>query len=365
MRIGVEVVMLSAPRAGVARYLVNMLTWMMGLAPDIEFILYSPKPVTVPLAEGRWQLCVDRSWQGKVANLWVQYRLPQLLARDGVSVFWGQNHFLPLRLRHRCRRILTVHDITAVLFPQTMHPRSRLGADFFLRRAVKHADLVVAVSNKTASLLKVILGAGDKVSVIYSGRANVFQPVERRQAQSAVAARFGLPEQFLLTVGTIEPRKNYGLLLRALAEVPDAPLLVVVGQPGWRCEDVMAELRSWEERGRVRMLAGVEDSDLRLLYGSALLTVIPSIYEGFGFPVVEAMVCGCPVLCSWTSSLPEVGGRAARYFRSNDAADLAEKLKVLLENPATLEQMREEGLRQAQRFSYEQAARQMLALMLA
>ncbi|MEO0073537.1 MAG: glycosyltransferase family 1 protein [candidate division WOR-3 bacterium] len=362
MRVGVEVVMLSAPRAGVARYLVNMLSWMMRINPGIEFVLYSPGPVELMLPEGRWRLHADRNRQGRVANLWVQCRLPQLLAADRVSIFWGQNHFLPLRLQHHCRRILTVHDITALLFPQTMHPRSRLGAAVFLRKAVKLADRVVAVSKKTASLLELFLGARERVSVIYPGRAEVFQPVERQQAQRAVAARYALPEQFLLTVGTIEPRKNYGLLLRALAEMPDMPLLVLVGQPGWRCESIVSELRAWEKKGRVRILTGVEDEDLRLIYGAAILTVIPSLYEGFGSPVVEAMACGCPVLCSWTASLPEVGGRAARYFRSNDVTDLVGKLKALLASPAVLEQMREDGLKQAQSFSYEQAARQMLDL---
>jgi alpha-1,3-rhamnosyl/mannosyltransferase len=146
--------------------------------------------------------------------------------------------------------------------------------------------------------------------------------------------------------------------------VAAAPLLVVVGQPGWRCGHIVRELELWQQRGRVRLLRNVDDSDLRMLYSAAMLMVMPSLYEGFGSPVVEAMACGCPVLCSWSSSLPEVGGQAARYFCSDDPFDLAKRLKEVTEDRAELERMAAEGMRQAKRFSYELAAQQMLELML-
>jgi alpha-1,3-rhamnosyl/mannosyltransferase len=182
-----------------------------------------------------------------------------------------------------------------------------------------------------------------------------------REAGSYVGERFGLAPGYLLSVGTIEPRKGHLLLLRALDVVRDAPLLVVVGQPGWNCSSLLARMASYEAQGRVRYLGSVDDGDLPYLYAAAKLMVLPSLYEGFGSPVLEAMACGCPVLCSWTSSLPEVGGKAARYFRAGDAADLASQLACLLREEPSLVAMREAGLCQAVCFSYERTARQVLA----
>ena len=364
LRVGVEVCALHAFRAGIARYLVAMLTQMMTLAPDVEFILYAPRPLALHLPDGGWRLRTDSGPCSRFANIWLQERLPAWLAEDRIDVFWGQNHFLPLRLRRPCRRVLTIHDLTAVLLPLSMPFRTRVTGRLLLRKAVRAADSVAAVSRATASQVVRRLGVDrEKVTVIHNGVDAALAPVPQTRAVELVAREYGLPAKYLLCVGTIEPRKGHTVLLKALESVPDAPLLVLVGGVGWRCRDVVGRIRTFEAAGRVRHLGWVDDNNLAALYSAATVMVYPSFYEGFGLPVLEAMACGCPVLCSWSSSLPEVGGDAVRYFRPRDSGDLACRLRELVEDSVTLAEMSARGRLRAREFSYRTAAEQMLSLM--
>jgi alpha-1,3-rhamnosyl/mannosyltransferase len=178
-----------------------------------------------------------------------------------------------------------------------------------------------------------------------------------------VAEKFGLPSDYLLTVGTIEPRKAHASLLSALETVPDAPVLVVVGNIGWHHGPIVAAIRHHERAGRARFLGRVTDADLAALYSAAKLTIYPSFYEGFGLPVLEAMSCGCPVLCRWSSSLPEVGGSAAAYFRGRGPENLASEIRRLLSDSARLEMMAAAGLQRAKEFNFRRAAEQVVGIL--
>jgi glycosyltransferase involved in cell wall biosynthesis len=153
------------------------------------------------------------------------------------------------------------------------------------------------------------------------------------------------------------------VLLRALRLVPSAPLVAVIGRVGWKAESIMREITAMEKAGRVRHMGWIDDPDLPALYSAAKMLVLPSSYEGFGLPVLEAMACGCPVLCSWSSSLPEVGGNAARYFRVGDSEDLAGRLKDLLSDEKLRATMSAAGLERAKQFSFRQAAKEVLGIM--
>ena len=351
-------------RSGVTRYLWNMVANMMVVAPDIEFTLYANRPVEVSLPEGNWALHLDAQRARMPYALWFQQRLPQLLAADRVSAFWGQNQMLPLRLRDSCFRLLTVHDVTAVLFPHTMTLMGRVTSRLYFRKAVRAADWVLADSQATARLARVCLGAqASRISVIYPGCSREFTPVPRAQARAVVSSKFGLPPVYLLTVGNIEPRKVHVCLLSALETVPDAPVLAVVGGPAWRSRSIVAAIRIHERAGRVRFLGRVDDTDLAALYSAATLMIYPSLYEGFGLPILEAMRCGCPVLCRWSSSMPEVGGRVAAYFRGPGSKGLAAEMRRLLADDVALNAMAEAGLLRAKEFSYERAAQQVVGIL--
>jgi glycosyltransferase involved in cell wall biosynthesis len=319
-RIGVDGSVYSAVRAGIARYLDCMVSEMMSLDPDVDFVFYAPRLAHITLPAGRWRLREGSGFRGRYVNLWVQRQIPEWAAEDKLDVFWGQNNEIPLHLRRRCFRLLTVHDLAPLVCPQTMGLRSVLARRFYMARACRAADAVVADSDATARHVVQLLGVKrTKVARVYLGIDSRFQPVPTVAARDVAARKYGLPNDYLLTVGTIEPRKHHTVLLRALRLVPSAPLVAVIGRVGWKAESIMREITAMEKAGRVRHMGWIDDPDLPALYSAAKMLVLPSSYEGFGLPVLEAMACGCPVLCSWSSSLPEVGGNAARYFRVGDS----------------------------------------------
>jgi glycosyltransferase involved in cell wall biosynthesis len=363
LRVGVDASVYAGVRAGIARYLTCMVSEMMALDSHVEFVLYSPGYVHVPLPNGRWRLRTGPGRHHERLNLWVQRQIPEWAAEDKLDVFWGQNHGLPLRLRHSCLRLLTVHDLAPLVCPGSMVLRTAIARRFYMPRACRVADAIVADSDSTARQIVQLLGVRrDRITRVYLGVDSRFQPMPVSVTRTRVAEKYGLTGEYLLTVGTIEPRKDHLVLLRALRESPDAPMLVIVGEVGWKARTLVAEISAMERAGRVRRLGFVDDADLPDLYGAASMVVFPSRYEGFGLPVLEAMACGCPVLCSWSSSLPELGGVAARYFRVGDSADLAGKLKALLSDEKQRAAMSAAGVVRARQFSFRQAARAVLGI---
>ncbi|MEO0073535.1 MAG: glycosyltransferase family 1 protein [candidate division WOR-3 bacterium] len=363
VRIGVEVGFIGDARAGVARYTWNLLREMLQLTSGVEFRFYSPRPVEIPLSPGGWQQCTEPELARLPLGLWTQWALPRVLFRDRVDVFWGQGYTMPGRFCWPRRRVLTVHDLTAAVCPETMETRTRLTYSLLLSRAVRNADVVVAVSHATARLLHLVLGVPeDKLRVVYEGVDPALLVSSSQEPVVVAKTRFGLSPGFILSVGTIEPRKDYVTLLRAHDRLPRNCLLVIAGAEGWNCQHIMREIRMRESTGRVRFLGRVEDEELRALYGAARVMVYPSRYEGFGLPVVEAMACGCPVVCSWTSSLPEVAGSAAEYFEPGNVEELADKLARLLVDDKRLSVMATMGRERAGGFSFRRAAREMLEI---
>jgi glycosyltransferase involved in cell wall biosynthesis len=362
MVIGVEALPFCGMAAGVSRYMRELLDRIMVLCPEDEFVFYSPMPAEVPLTHGRWRVRIPdtRGFPGH----WLRDVLPRMVADDRVDIFWGQNTSLPLRLARPCRRVLTVHDLTGIVCPRTMRLSHRLTWSVNFRAAVRAADAVVAVSMATERLIRRLTSVPQAmITVVYEGNPSILVPLPSGVARSLVKERFSLTGDFMLAVGTIEPRKDYQTLLDALRSIRSAPPLVIVGAVGWNCRGILKAIREAEADGMVRYLGRASDEELAALYSAAQVTIYPSFYEGFGLPVLEAMACGCPVLCSWSSSLPEVGGRAASYFRPRDAADLARRLDALLRDEGRLVDMREKGIAQAACFSFDRAAEQMVRVL--
>lgn len=364
MRIGVDGFPYYFKGAGIARYLTAMLTEMVVLAPQDEFLIYAPAPVEVPLPPTHnCRLRVVRSRLSARPTLWTQLVLPKALAVDGTDVFWAQPTYLPLQLEKKCLRILTIHDLVPYVDPRSMEFRSWLQMRFWLRPIAHAADVVICVSDATARLAQSYLKLRpEKIKVIKEAAASCFKPVELSKAKCTVAERFGINQDYMIFVSTVEPRKDHLLLLRALEMLGDVPLLVLVGGIGWRCGKILKEIIRFETLGRVRYLGRVNDEMLPALYSAARLSVYPSRYEGFGLPVLEAMACGCPVLASDSFSLPEVGGEAAAYFRTGDANDLAQKLWRLISDEDRLKRMAVEGVKRAGQFSFGKAAEEFLSL---
>ncbi len=363
--IGVDAIPFVAKPAGVARYLRNVLVHLMSLSPSTRFILYSSQPTEPPLPEGNWTLRTEtRHGLPSRTQFWLQRTLPRWLEEDRVNLFWGQNNAMPFVLRHRCARLLTIHDLTSLLFRRTMNFRYGIHSRLTIRAAAMSSDRVVAVSNATAVLVQHRLGIrSDKLEVVYEGVDDNLARLPGQQARELLQARFGLRGPFMLAVSTVEPRKDYPTLLRALRIAGPLPPLVIAGGIGWRCSDIMAQIDRAQRDGLVRYVGRVSDEELSALYSAADLSIYSSLYEGFGLPVLEAMSCGCPVLCSWTSSIPEVGGDAACYFLPRNVEDLASKLTSLIADPVLRDRMARRGLERSRGMDFRQAASRTMSIL--
>lgn len=274
------------------------------------------------------------------------------------SVFHATEHLLPWMARPS---VMTVHDLIFERYPQhhTLANRSflRVAMPLFVRRA----GAIIAVSRHTQRDILELYGTPPhKIHVVPEGIEERFRPAGAEEIRRVMESH-SIRRPYLLMVGTLEPRKNHALAFEALARLKAEGrphCLVVAGSKGWLFDDVRNRVGLQGLAGDVIFAGRVPDADLPALYSGACCFLMPSLYEGFGIPVLEAMACGAPVVCSKASSLPEVAGSAARFIEPMTGEALAEAVSQVLSSPETTEQMRSEGRRQAARFCWRNAAMQ-------
>lgn len=292
--------------------------------------------------------------------LWQQLRLPRRLSRGDVDLFWSPLITLPLGCP--VPAVATVHDLTAMLFPETHRLKVRLSLLPFLRPSLERARRLVTISRATADDLAFHFPqCAGKVRVVYPGIDPEFRP----GAPDAIAEtrrELGAPRGYLLFAGTLEPRKNVHAVIDAWealkAEDPEALPLVLAGPYGWGGPGLARRIEALAGEGLLAV-GRVERSRLVELFQAARLFVYPSFYEGFGFPPAEALACGVPAVVSNVSSLPEVVGAAGLTVDPGDPGALAVALRGLLASPGREEELRGRALEQAGRFRWERAAREM------
>jgi len=320
-----------------------------------------------------------RAWplsQRQMAFLWHRLGLPVSAERflGPVDVFFSPDFVLP-PLR-RARGVVTVHDLSFLATPAFHEPSLRRYLTRAVTRSVRRADHIFADSDFTRRELGRLLGVpAGKVRVVYPGVEPRFRPYDRgreddRARLDQVRAAFGLHNPFVLSVGTLEPRKNFDGLIRAYAELRRRGFtrheLVIAGGRGWlgKERELYALVDELGLGGHVLFLGYVDDALLPALYNLAELFAFVSHYEGFGLPVLEALACGTPVVCARTASLPEVGGEAVLYVDDpQDPAAIAEALARGLEDESLREELRRAGPAQASRFTWEAAAREARAVL--
>jgi glycosyltransferase involved in cell wall biosynthesis len=278
-------------------------------------------------------------------------------------LFHATEHLLlPLR---GVPTVLTVHDLIFRHLPEHHKPLNRWYLNLSLPLYCRRATHLIVVSEQTRADVQAAYGVPDaKISVIPEAADAHFAPASA-EALAAVRARYGLPERYLLTVGTLEPRKNLVRLLAAWAplyQAGEAPALVVAGKPGWLNDAFYAALEGSPARVGVRLTGYVDDDLLPALYSGAELFVLPSVYEGFGLPPLEAMASGAPVACSDIPALREVAGEAALYFDPRQPEAIRAVLSEAWRRPDLRAELRARGLARARQFSWERAARETRAV---
>ncbi len=359
MRIGVEGRTLQGERYGVARYLVNLLRHLVKLEKGDEYLVYLSRPAE-PLGfeSERMRLKVLGHAPGLT---WRHLRLPLAMRRDGVDLHFSPSYFLPLL--KVCPSVVVVHDITFKVHPEWFAADRRFRFDDLFWREVKRAERIITVSEHSRGDIVRVLGVDpSRVSVIYEAADPFFRPVEDEGKLAGIRARLGLEPGFIFTAGAIHTRRNLERLIEAVAvagrESGRALELLVLGTPAPFTPpvDLWGTARRCGMENRVKHVEYVCEEDLLLLYNACGAFVYPSLYEGFGLPVIEAMACGTPVACSNATSLPEVAGDAALYFDPTSVEEMASAVSRLVDDQGLREELSRAGMRRAASFSWRKAA---------
>jgi glycosyltransferase involved in cell wall biosynthesis len=364
MRIGFDAKRAFHNATGLGNYCRHVLRVLHDADPRHELYAYSPSPGRVPFDRpgGRFhprlpQRRLDRA----VPALWRQCRVVRDLVDDRIELFHGLAAELPSGLeRTPIASAVTVHDLIYERLPALYARVDRAIYRAKCRSAVRRAGVVVAVSEQTRRDLVELYGVPEeKIRVVYQGCGERFQREPAPGEDEAALARHGLDGPYLLSVGTVERRKNLALAVRALRGLPDLRL-AVVGRATPYADEVRALVAGAGLGGRVRFLSGVRDEELPALYRRALALVYPSRYEGFGIPIVEALFSGTPVVTTRAAVFAEAGGPGSAYVDPDDPEELRAAVEGIRSDPARREAMRAAGLAHAARFRDDAVARGLL-----
>lgn len=341
--------------AGITWYIYNLLRHLPGAVPGIEYTAFLNEKRYGSTPGLRLQASRLPTSQPPIRILWEQVLQPWTLRQAKIDLLYSPVYVGPLA--SACPFVVTVHDLSFLHYPQSFRPLNRSYLRVFAKLSVHRARRIVAVSESTKRDLVQSYGTPpDKVDVVYNGVDRTFRPLPADQV-AAFRREAGLPERFILFVGTLEPRKNVVGLVEAYAQLPkERPPLMLVGGKGWLYDEVFARVETLGLSSEVRFVGFVPTEALPLWYNAADLFVYPSVYEGFGLPPLEAMACGTPVITSTASSLPEVVGDAGWLLDPADPDALAAAMEQVLESKEQRVQMRAEGLTQAAKFSWEKTA---------
>jgi glycosyltransferase involved in cell wall biosynthesis len=348
---------------GLGNYSRDVLRILAGHRPEHRYVAYGPHPDEAKLPAGVEARGPDSRLGRFAPSLWRVAGLAGQVARDGVELFHGLSNELPVGLeKTRVPSVVTIHDLIFERFPELYPFIDRKIYAWKFRRAAERADLVIAISQQTkADLVERYRIAPERIRVVYQGCHPVFQAPVDTEADDEVARRLGLPPHYLLSVGTVERRKNLGLTVRALAALPGVPLLVV-GRETEYATEVRAEADRLGVSDRVRFLRAVGMAGLAVLYRRCTALVYPSVFEGFGIPIVEALCCGAPVVTTRGGVFPEAGGPGSAYVDPTDAQGLAAVLSDLMANEERRSTMRRVGLEHARTFRDEAVAAALFAV---
>lgn len=377
IRLGLDVTPSTVTDGGIGRYVEELIRALLeqaepGSLDRLVLFTTSGPPPWFPRSEGprggsapavRVERYAGYGHEALRANVF----LSPAVARSGVQIFHSPDTLgVPLTCGRRVALVVTVHDLIAWMFPQAVTIPHRLARRVMLPLVVRRADRLIVDSQAAArDLIERFPEAREKARVIPLGVSARFRPAGRKEVDD-LRSRLGLPAGYLLYVGTLSPRKNLGRLFEAYAQLSrrdhDVPPLIIAGRPGWLWEPIAQRISDLRLGTQVRLCDFVPDGDLPALLTGAAAFLLPSLYEGFGLPVLEAMACGTPVLTSNRSSLPEVAGDAALLVDPEDPEAIAEGIARLLGDTSYRRGLARRGLQRARRFSWADTARRTLAL---
>lgn len=368
MKIAIQAADLDHPRIdGTRVYIKNCLKYFGKLDRSSEFFIYHKNNFNPELAPPEFPnyKVIKRSWP----LFWTQMRLGSSLFREKPDVLWMPLHNIPYFVPKNIKTVVTIHDLAFKYFPDMFTRFELWKLNFLARLAIVRSDKIITISESSKKdILKFYPKIkAEKVKIINHGfEGEVFEKERDAEKEAEVKKRLGIQGEYILYVGALQPRKNLGVLIEAYeklrAELSSARdlKLVLAGEKAWLWEDIFKKIEDSPYKNDIITPGKVKFEDLGHLMRGAQVFCFPSLYEGFGIPVLEAFAARVPVVCSDNSSLPEVAGDAALYFDGKNPEDLAEKIKSILENDVLRKELLERGTARVKNFSWEKCARETL-----
>lgn len=365
MRIGIDATALPPQPGGAGSYIIHLIRALASLSSEYQFTIFahhSGRDLIDSPSSSRmnWVLVPDKSPARRL--VWEQVTFPRLVRQSRVGLLHSLHYTRPLFLS--CASVVTFHDMTFFLYPD-LHTRSkRIFFPTAIRLSARLADSIIAVSENTKKDAVRLLGIpGDRITAVPLGVGEEFLPITDARLLEDVRLKYSLPQDFILNVGFVEPRKNLTLLLKSYQQLHSQGIslpLVIVGGLGWMYEDVFRQAESLGIKERVYFTGYVPDRDLPIIYNLARVFVYPSIYEGFGLPPLEAMACGTPVITTAVSSMPEHVGDAGILIPPQDEKALTNALQKLINDSTLQEELSSKGPERASQFTWKRTAQETL-----
>lgn len=367
MHIGIDATALPQQPVGAGNYIIQLIRAFARGSSQAEFTIFTQRhglPLLGVSERPGFRLVTLPDQTPALRLMWEQTTFPILAARHKLDLLHSLHYTLPLA--YPGRRVVTFHDLTFFLFPQLHTLPKRYFFRLFIHLSRRRATAIIADSESTRQdairLAKVPPG---KIRAILLGVTPDFHPENDPALLRAVRQKYSLPERFLLFVGLLEPRKNLPALLQAFASLPPQQpevRLVIVGRQGWMYDQTLRLVQELGIADKVHFTGYVDQPDLPRVYNLAQMAVYPSTYEGFGFPVLEAMACGTPVITTDVSSMPEITGEAGVLVPPGNIPALAQAIQRLLSDPLERQHRAALGIARAANFTWERTAIQTLAV---
>jgi len=366
LKIGISALQVSEKNSGIGQYIINLLENVIKLDKDYSYFVFTSQGVKLRGVEDKVNTTIiEQNFQKNSffkRNVFELFQLGRTVNKYQPNIYFAPDSKLPLGLDKEIKKVITIHDLAIFKFPDAYQRTRILYWRQFFTHSVKNADKVVAISQATKDdLIDILKVPEEKIQVIHNGVSNSFKRWIDPHALKLVQHKYSLPDKFIFFVGTFSPRKNLGRLMEAVGRIHMEGIpynLVIAGEKGWKYQNDLDRVKALNLEDKIFFPGYISPEDLPGVYSLADIFAYPSIYEGFGLPLLEAMSCGTPVITSNTSSLPEVVGQAGVFVDPFSVDSIAQGLMRVIIDYKLKEKLVQEGYQRVQQFSWLKAAKE-------
>lgn len=364
MKIGYEAKRIFHNKTGLGNYSRDLVRILAAFYPDNQYILYNPKQPKETLFNNKHAAIVEKlpstPFYRKFYNLWRQKGIINDLEKDSIEIFHGLSGELPSGLKKKnIKSVVTIHDLIFMRYPHLYSFLDRKIHFLKFKKAAQNADLVIAISEQTKTDIITYLGISpQKIKVIYQGCQDVFKQTYSESDKNEVAKKHSLPQNFILNVGTIEERKNALTIVKAIKNIDSK--LVLIGKETAYAQKIHDYIKENNLADKVIFLKGLTSKELAIVYQLATIFVYPSVFEGFGIPIIESLFSKTPVITTNSGVFPEAGGPGSIYINPYNDDELKTKIELLLNDDVLRKEIAQKGFEFVQKFNDEIIAKEIM-----